>query len=179
MGVKTSKKCGCCSKVKPKIKKKKTSKGFTLIEMLVVIVIIGILAAIVIYSVAGARQKANAARAKADMGQMKDSIEKANSIEGCTNFTFTNSGNGTVLSCGGVNYATIQLPTIGGYSLTVGTCINTGTTSSWTASGTCPNTSTTINYTLQVSGLKNSATYTCTNSGCVCSSGTAGDCDSF
>ena len=164
------------------MKKTKKSKAFTLIEMLVVIVIIGILAAILIYSVSGARQKANAARAKADVMQVKNVIEKASSVEGCSTFDFTNAGNATTLSCGTTS-GTIQLPSVGTYVLTISNgasnCTNTGTTSSWTKSASgCPTAGMT-SYTLQATGFKNGATYTCTPAGCSCSSATAGDCDTY
>lgn len=168
--------CKCISN-KTKIRKK--SKAFTLLEMLVVIAIIGILATLIIFSLAGTRQKSAAAKAKADMAQLRSALEKASGADGCLAMTFVNSGNGAVLRCTTTNtdYATAQAPAFGAYSLTVNGCsVSSNSSSTWGTPSGCGTGVAPTSYSFQASGLSGGATYTCSMAGCVCSSGT---CDTF
>lgn len=55
----------------------KNEKGFTLIEMLVVIAIIGLLSSVVVIGLGGSREKARDARRIADMQQIQNALELA------------------------------------------------------------------------------------------------------
>ena len=167
----------------------KKRRAFTLIEMLIVIAIIGILATIVVFAIFGTRQKASATRAKADMAQLKNTLDMA-SVEGCTLLSVTPSGNGAVVSCtappnAAKNYITIQTPNSGGdYNLTIGAapnnsirCNATSDACTWSGSimGKNPSAG---GYVFTAGGFNNGTeNYTCTSGGCNCD--TANGCNSI
>ncbi len=63
-------------------KTKFNQKGFTIVELLIVIVVIAILAAISIVAYNGIQNRANASSNKESASQVKNKIEAWNSIEG-------------------------------------------------------------------------------------------------
>jgi len=161
-----------------KKKRQQKSKGFTLIEMLVVIVVIGILATIVLVSVSSGRKKAQATKAKTDMVELSKAFEMAASA-GCRKVDFTN-GEFKCTPAGGstpVSYATLSTPPPGiTYEIQLGsdTAKNSGTT--WSSV-----TDSLINggYSFRSSGFTNNDIFYCNDgsiagaqtsrSGCFCS----------
>ena len=80
-------------------------KGFTLIELLVVIAIIGILSAIGLVSLNGAREKARDAQRKSDIGSMRTALALYYDDNASTYpagpTTITRSSTGTAIATGG------------------------------------------------------------------------------
>jgi general secretion pathway protein G len=89
----------------------KNRKGFTLVELLVVVAIIAILAAALVPRLLGYTDRARQARAMSDLGTMKTVIETYTADEGngvypVPDSTAANAANyvGTVLKNGGINW---------------------------------------------------------------------------
>src|ERR1700757_501392 len=84
------------------IKKMKDEQGFTIVELLIVIVVIGILAAIVIIAYQGITQRANATKAQTNAAQVQKIAEAYSAGPGNGTYptaqaNFTNAANGTTL----------------------------------------------------------------------------------
>ncbi|MBU2025492.1 type II secretion system GspH family protein [Patescibacteria group bacterium] len=137
----------------------KKQKGFTLIEMLIVVAIIGLLATIVLLAVTRARKKSMATQMKAHMEEMMKGMEMAGA-DGCPTVSAYGFTGTSSLTCtppgasGAVTYVSrIPAPPQG-----CAGCTYTATSGTNTAS-----------YSFQAAGFENSQTFTCTGGACFCS----------
>ena len=104
-------------------------KGFTLIEILIVVVIIGVLAALVVPSVTGALDDANLEAADARGGQITTMVTRLNQ--------FQPGGVSITLTDGTVYTATTLAPLVtAGYCSTQDLANQVDATKGWTWSGT-------------------------------------------
>ena len=95
-----------------KIKSKELNSGFTIVELLVVIVVIGILAAITVVSYTGITNKANTAAAK----------QNASSVAAAADAYFAEN-NGVYPASGSLSSGTVKLPS----SIVISTVAPVGT----------------------------------------------------
>jgi len=87
-------------------------KGFTLIELLVVVSILGILLALSVFGMQGARQASRDGKRKADLEQIRSGIEmyRADCDSYPTSFGDSLTGNGSTPNCLGSNTYIGQVP---------------------------------------------------------------------
>mgnify|MGYP001591747931 CR=1 FL=1 len=103
----------------------KSEKGFTIVELLIVIVVIGILAAIVIVAYQGIQAKANATKAQTNAAQVQKIAEAIAANE---------NGEYPATSAD-FNTATAKLPTGVGIVVGAGAVDTNVTTAEWATSG--------------------------------------------
>lgn len=72
----------------------KNSRGFTIVELLIVIVVIGILAAIVIVAFNGVQQRANTAAVTSDLSTFKKKLEMLRTDSTSGNYTTSDAASG-------------------------------------------------------------------------------------
>jgi len=79
-----------------KMLQKKSVQGFTLVELLIVITIIGVLALVVFANFSGARERARDSKRKNDLNQLKNALQMYYN----DNQIFPVASNGKMLACG-------------------------------------------------------------------------------
>ena len=85
------------------VPKKLSAKGFTLIELLIVIIIIGILAAIAFVAYSGATTKAHKAAAQSELAEVKNKLAEYYADNNSYPATITDVDNWLASSAGGNN----------------------------------------------------------------------------
>lgn len=121
-----------------RLQQKRSEEGFTLIELLIVIIVLGILAAIVVFAVGSTRDDAVASACKTDLKSIELSAEAVNvNVGAYPDGPYTTNSAGNELVAGEVSPANGALlrayPTSDDYTLTY---TGTGGTS-YTVTG-CP-----------------------------------------
>jgi type IV pilus assembly protein PilA len=118
---------------------KNNTKGFTLIELLVVIAIIGILAATVLASLSSARGKANDAKVKAQLSNLRAAAESYYSTVG--SYTAGADCTAGMFSASDTNAVSAGIPALvaaTNYAGQTPVCLSTG--SAWAVFSTLPST---------------------------------------
>ena len=93
-------------------------KGFTLIELLIVVVIIGILAAIAIPKFAATKDKAKLASVKSDLRNL-ETAQEAYFSDYATYGTYANLGSASNFTLSSGNGVTAEAQDAGGYSMEI------------------------------------------------------------
>jgi len=91
-----------------RLQAKRNQEGFTLIELLIVIIVLGILAAIVVFAVASTKHDSVAASCKTDVKSIELSAEAVNTHAGSYATGPINSLNATNLISNGTNGALLK-----------------------------------------------------------------------
>ena len=101
-----------------RLQAKRNEEGFTLIELLIVIIVLGILAAIVVFAVGTTRDDATASACKTDVKSIQLSAEAMKTKNGVYPAD-PSSGPGALLKSmpAGITYATVGSP-VTGYTIT-------------------------------------------------------------